>query len=131
VERHGDAERDIIGALDPQFAGYDFDIANATATAAANPVDQALRIALPRLKAVTVADFKWTPRDGGREPVPCPLGEGVVDFEKLAATLAKANFLGPISLHVDYQPSDEVSAIQRDLEFLRKRIATAYASSAA
>ena len=130
-----DADRDIIGALDPRFAGYDFDIANATVTAPATPSREgaweALRIALPRLKAVTVADFKWAQKDGAREPVPCPLGEGVVDFERLAAALAKANFLGPISLHVDYQPTDDVSAIQRNLEFLKKKIAAAYSGGTA
>ncbi len=121
----------IMRGIDPQAAGYDFDIANATAAAGPDGAMVALRVALPRLKAVTAADVQWVRSGGAWKAAPCPLGEGMVDFEKFAAALAKANFQGPISLHVDYQPADEVSAIQQDLEFLKKKVGAAYLSGAA
>ena len=120
----------ILRGIDPQFAGYDFDIANATAAAGPDGAMVALRLALPRLKAATAADFKWVRSGSDWNTAPCPLGEGMVDFEKFASGLAKANFQGPISLHVDYRPADEVSAIERDLEFLKKKIAAAYMTAA-
>jgi sugar phosphate isomerase/epimerase len=120
----------MIQGMDPRSVGFDFDIAGATATAAAAGIPDgawsALGMALPRLKAVTAADLKWVTSGGDRKLAPCALGEGVVDFGRLAAALAKANFQGPISLHVDYEPAGDVSAIQRDLEFLRKIIDAAY-----
>jgi hypothetical protein len=34
--------------------------------------------------------------------------------------------VGPISISMTYQPKDEINAIRRDLEFVRKHIAAAY-----
>jgi sugar phosphate isomerase/epimerase len=87
----------------------------------------ALRLALPRLKMVTAADFYWAKAEGGGwKMTPCPLGEGMVDWPRFCAILARANFQGPISIHLDYHPASDVAALQRDLEFLKKQIAAAY-----
>jgi sugar phosphate isomerase/epimerase len=81
----------VIRPLDPQWVGYDFDVAYATMEGRAAGFEGPLAIALPRLKMVTVRDFKWDqPAGGARTAKPCPLGEGVVDFGKFFAALAKA-----------------------------------------
>ena len=90
---------------------------------------------------VSLRDFQWAPGgdggDGGnggngaRKMTPCPLGEGVVDWPQFFTALARAGFAGPISLQVDYQPKDELSAIRRDLDFVRKQVAAAYAPAPA
>lgn len=117
----------MIRGLD-QHAGYDFDIANATTEGGAGGWLLALRLALPRLKMVTVADFQWSKQADGRwKPVPCPLGEGMVDWPQFLGALASAGFRGPVSLRVDYEPGAMVAAIRSDLEFLKKQIASAYA----
>jgi sugar phosphate isomerase/epimerase len=117
----------ILGGLDPQAVGYDFDIGAAKAEGAEEAWSVALRLALPRLKMVTAADFYWAKADGGAwKLTPCPLGEGMVDWPRFCAVLARANFQGPISLHVDYHPADDVAAIEHDLEFLKKQVAAAY-----
>jgi L-ribulose-5-phosphate 3-epimerase len=109
----------VIRPLDPQWVGYDFDIGYATREGGAAGIEGPLAIALPRLKMVTLRDFK-------SEGKPCPLGEGTVDFTKFFAALSKARFTGPVTLPVDHSPTGEVEAIKHDLAFVRKQIAAAY-----
>jgi sugar phosphate isomerase/epimerase len=120
----------VISGMDPRAVGYDFDIAAAVAEGGDEGWSVALRLALPRIKMVTAADFYWAKMDGGGwRMTPCPLGEGMVDWPRFCATLARANFQGPISLHLDYHPASDVSAIERDLAFLKKQIAAAYSKT--
>jgi sugar phosphate isomerase/epimerase len=117
----------LIRGMDPQAIGYDFDIAAAVAEGGEGAWFTALKLALPRIKMVTASDFYWAKAgDGGWKRAPCPLGQGMVDWPRFCATLARANFQGPISLHMDYHPPSDVAALQADLEFLKKQIAAAY-----
>ncbi|HUP03238.1 MAG TPA: TIM barrel protein [Bryobacteraceae bacterium] len=118
----------VIRAFDPQAVGYDFDIGAATAQAAAGGWFAALRLALPRIKMVTASDFYWEKAGGAWKVTACPLGEGMVDWPRFFGTLAGARFLGPVSLHMDYHPANDVAAIQKDLAFLKKQIPAAYAA---
>jgi sugar phosphate isomerase/epimerase len=107
--------------------GFDFDIGYATAMSDPAGGLAALQIALPRLKAATVRDVAWT-KDavGAKKLTQCPLGEGTVDWPKFFGALAKANYAGPITLQVEYEPKDELAAIRKDLAFLKKQRAAAY-----
>jgi len=117
----------VIRPLDPHWVGIDFDVAGAIREGGAAGFEGPLALALPRLKMVTLRDFKWEGPEGGpRTAKPCPLGEGVVEFPKLFAALAKARFAGPMTLPVDHSPTGEVDAIKQDLAFVRKQIAAAY-----
>jgi sugar phosphate isomerase/epimerase len=117
----------LLRGMDPLAIGYDFDIAAAVAEGGEGAWFTALKLALPRIKMVTAADFYWAKADaGGWKRTPCPLGQGMVDWPRFCTTLARANFQGPISLHMDYHPASDVPALQRDLEFLKKEIAAAY-----
>jgi len=119
----------IIRGTDPQWVGYDFDPGSATAAGGEDGWWVALRLALPRLKMVTLNDFNWTKDTGGAwKATPCPLGEGMVDWTKFFAALARAKFTGPLSLEVAYRPVKELEAIRRDLGFVRKQVAAAYPS---
>src|ERR1017187_5084189 len=120
----------VIRPIDPHLVGYCFDAGYATAQGGPNGFAAALELALPRLKMVAVREFKWD-REGGGVPriVPCPLGEGVVDWPKFFAALAKARFAGPLTLHIDYQPKAKTAAIRKDLAFLRQQIDAAYSSA--
>jgi len=114
----------LIRGMDARSVGYGFDPAHA-AMAGADEV--ALRMALPRIRMVSVRDFTWSKEaDGRMKAAPCPLGEGVVDWPKFFASLARVKFNGPVSIHIDYQPKDELAAFGRDLDFVRKQIAAAY-----
>jgi sugar phosphate isomerase/epimerase len=117
----------IIRGLDPQSVGYAFDPGSAAAAGGVDGGWLALRLALPRLKMATLNDFNWTKDTGGAwKAVPCPLGEGMVDWSRFFATLARAKFTGPLSIEMGYRPAKEVEAIGRDLEFVRKQVAAAY-----
>jgi len=108
------AAQALIGDLDPQWVGWDFD----TALAA----DASLAVALPRLRMMVL-------RDVGREKdqvTPCPLGEGIVDWQALFTGLAKSRFSGPLTLQIDYRSPDRLQAIRNDLAFARKLLNAAY-----
>jgi len=117
----------LIRGLDARTVGYDFDIGNAVEEGGVGGWALMLRLALPRIKMVTARDFIWSKdANGAWKPSPCPLGEGMVDWKKLFAALARVRFVGPISLPVDHQPKDELAAIRHDIDFIRKHVATAY-----
>jgi sugar phosphate isomerase/epimerase len=108
------AAQALIGDLDPQWVGWDFDTALA--------VDGSLPAALPRLRMMVLRDIR---REKG-QVMSCPLGEGIVDFPALFTTLAKARFSGPLTLQLDYRPPDRLQAIRSDLAFARKQLNAAY-----
>jgi sugar phosphate isomerase/epimerase len=119
----------IIRGMDPQSVGYDFDPGSAAAAGGVDGWWVALRLALPRLKMATLNDFTWTKDAGGAwKATPCPLGEGMVDWSRFFAALARAKFTGPLSIEMGYRPAKELEAIRRDLEFVRKQVAAAYGS---
>jgi len=120
--------REILAGLDPRWAGYYFDPCHATAEGGVGGCAIALRLALPRLKMVAVKDFVWEKSGGKWRPRPCPLGEGMVDWPRFFALLAGGRFTGPISLHVEYEPIGEPTTIARDLAWLKKHLAAAYAT---
>ncbi|HYW46563.1 MAG TPA: TIM barrel protein [Bryobacteraceae bacterium] len=117
----------VVRGIDPATVGYDYDVGYATAEGGVGGWSIALRLARPRLKMVTVRDFVWSKdASGAWKPAPCPLGEGMVNFPRFFAALAQAKFVGPISIPLDYQPKDEIGAIRRDVEFIRKQVKASY-----
>ncbi len=113
----------LLSGLEVRWVGYCFDPAHAAAT---GDWQAALRSAMPRLKMVVAQDFTWEGTGTGRSMKMCPLGQGMVDWRVFFGELAAARFTGPVSLRLDYNPRDEVSAIERDLAFLKKQVAAAY-----
>jgi len=116
-----------IRGVNQRLIGYDFDIGYATAHGGAAGADAALRMALPRLKMATARDCFWSKMaDGGWKLTECPLGEGMVDWPRFFAALARVRFTGPILLAVDYGVTDELGPIRKDLEFLKKQRAAVF-----
>ena len=117
----------MIRGVNPRVIGYDFDIGYATAHGGVAGADAALRMVLPRLKMTTARDCFWSKApEGGWKLTECPLGEGMVDWPRFFAALARAHFTGPILLAVDYGTTDELAPMRKDLEFLTKQRAAAY-----
>jgi L-ribulose-5-phosphate 3-epimerase len=108
------AAQALIGDMDPQWVGWDFDTALA--------VDGSLAAALPRLRMIVLRDI----RREKEQVTPCPLGQGIVVWPALFTALAKARFSGPLTLQMDYQPQDRLQAIKNDLAFARKMLNAAY-----
>jgi sugar phosphate isomerase/epimerase len=129
-ENVGEAVWDVnmmIRGTDVRTVGYDFDIGSATAEGGLGGWSIALRLALPRLKMVTARDFTWSKDATGIwKMTPCPLGEGMVQWPRFFAMLARARFAGPVSIQMDYQPKDELAAIRHDVDFVRKQVNAAY-----
>jgi sugar phosphate isomerase/epimerase len=112
--------------MDPRSVGFDFDPGYAAQGTGPGASSIPLRLALSRIKMVTLRDFNWSKDSGAWKAVPCALGEGVVNFQELFAALARMRFVGPISIQQDYQPRNELSALRRDIDFAIKQRAAAY-----
>ena len=103
--------------------GIAFDIRHATVEAGLSwPV--LFNVASPHLGAVYVKDFVWE----GKKPENVPLGTGRVD-KSFFTQLRKADFAGPISLHVEYLPeagvAENLAAMKNDLATLKSWLAEA------
>jgi len=97
------------------------------AVAAAFGIYQALRLALPRLKAISLQDFYWKKDADTWKMQKCPLGQGMVDWQKFFSMVSAAKFTGPLSIHVEYGPQDALGAMTKDLEFARAQVQKAWA----
>lgn len=122
------AYRDLLQDVDPKWAGYYFDPGHATIEGGLYVWRISLELVSPRLKMVAMKDAHWEKSNGKWRPKWVPLGEGMVDWPEVYRSFAKAGFNGPISLHVEYNPKDELDAIAHDLAFMKKQVAAAYAS---
>jgi sugar phosphate isomerase/epimerase len=116
----------IINDMDPQWLGYYFDPSQATAEGGVAGWQIALNLALPRLKAVAVQDFAWTKAGNAWKMQMCPLGEGMVDWQSFFRMLSAAHYTGPVSIHQEYKPQDELGAMAKDVEFVRNQIKQAW-----
>ena len=118
--------RAIIADSDANWIGYYFDPCHATAEGGSGGWQIALRLAMPRLKMVALKDFYWEKKDGKWRMKICPLGEGMVDLPKFFSALARERFTGPLSVHIEYDPSDVIAATGRDVALVKKLIGSAY-----
>lgn len=116
----------VIRDFDPGRLGYCFDPSQALAPDDPGAWEPALRLALPRLKAIALQDAIWTKSGGAPRLQPCPLGEGMVDWPRFFRILAEAKFTGPATIHLEYSAKDELSAMKKDLDFARRQIAESY-----
>jgi L-ribulose-5-phosphate 3-epimerase len=124
--------QEIVGTIDPRLVGYYFDPAEAAAEGGAGGWQAALRLALPRLKALSLQDFFWKKEGDGAESwkmQKCPLGQGMVDWDTFFSMVATARFTGPISIHMEYAPQDALGSMAKDLEFARTHLRKAFTAA--
>jgi L-ribulose-5-phosphate 3-epimerase len=125
----GGALWDIAPAMDrtdARWAGYYFDPRHAVAEGGGGAWKAASRLVAPRLKMLAVKDCLWMKSAKGWQIDNCPLGDGLVDWSFVAATLRDARFTGPISLHLEYElpkgTQNTLTAASRDLAYLRRAL---------
>ncbi len=111
---------ELLTGIDPKQIGVAFDIRHATVEGGlAWPLHY--RRIQPHLGAIYVKDFLWDL--DRRRPRNVPLGTGLVD-SAFFRQLAKSNYGGLLSLHVEYLPKGGVeqnlAAIKTDLASLRR-----------
>ena len=125
----------VIDTLDPKVVGYYFDPRHAVVEGGDAGWRAAFNLVAPRLFMVALKDFLWEKTPKGWRVVNVPLGEGMVDWPRFFGMLAKANFHGPISLHLEYdipgatpeaEEENTIAATARDLAFMKKHILEAY-----
>lgn len=125
----------VIDRLDPKWAGYYFDVRHAVVEGGSGGWKIATNLVAPRLKMIAVKDFYWEKTAKGWRIINCQLGEGMVDWRQYFKLLRQANFHGPVSLHLEYEipgttaaakEENTIAAAQRDLQFLKARLAEAY-----
>lgn len=107
----------VIRSHAPEELGCVYDLRHATVEAGES-WPTLYEVIKPHVIAYSVKDFVW----GDRESRHAPLGEGRVD-RQFYARLAKSQFDGPVSLHVEYLPGEpaeaQLAAMKRDLATLR------------
>jgi L-ribulose-5-phosphate 3-epimerase len=121
--------REVIEPLSPEAIGYYFDPAHATIEGGLGGWKISQNLVSKRLKMVALKDFYWAKNNKGAWDVRwCPMGQGMVDWSKVFANFAAIGFKGPLTLHVEYEPADELAAIANDVAFVKKQIRSAYGS---
>jgi L-ribulose-5-phosphate 3-epimerase len=108
---------EVVSGFDPKWASLYFDPIHAR-----EQWESELKRHLPRLRAVALKDFQIA--NGVAKP--CPLGLGIVDWSKFFGILAAAKYYGPVSIHMNYHPKDEIASLSKDCAFAHKQINLAY-----
>ena len=128
----------FIERLDAATVGYYFDVRHAVVEGGDGGWRTALDLVSPRLSMISLKDFFWEKSGGSWRQQDCPIGEGMVDWKRYFAMLAKAGFHGPVSLHIEYdiagdtpaaQEKHTLAAAERDFAFVKARIAEAYSGA--
>ena len=91
----------IMDKLDPKWAGYYYDLENATIEGTSGGWKVAAILTMPRLKIVGAKDFYWeNTKDRGWDETGCPMGKGICRYQEYLKMLAAANYHGPVSVHM-------------------------------
>ena len=93
----------VIDSLDPKWAGYYFDVRHAVVEGGDGGWRTAFNLAAKRMPMIALKDFYWEKAAAGWRITNCPMGEGMINWKAYFALLAKANFHGPVSLHLEYE----------------------------
>lgn len=129
----------IIDALDPKAIGYYFDPRHAVVEGGSAGWRSAFNVVVPRLAMIALKDFVWEKSAAGWRIQNVPMGQGMVNWKLFFSMLAKTDFRGPMSLHVEYnvagatpQAVDDnmLTAVAQDMAFIKKHLAEAYAAPA-
>lgn len=125
----------FVDALPRESAGYYYDVRHAVVEGGDAGWRTAFDIAAPRLAMIALKDFYWEKAADKWRIHDCPMGEGMVNWKAYFGMLAKANFHGPVSLHLEYDipgktpeetEQNTLAAAARDLAFIKARLAEAY-----
>lgn len=130
----------LLDAVDsPAVCSY-FDPAHATLEGANFGWKIGFHRLKPRIGMLAVKDFEWVKQGGQWRTRWCPLGEGIVRWPEVCDMLAKTDFSGPISVHIEYGIEGNtrverfdncLAAAKRDLECIRRELQRAYGAARA
>jgi sugar phosphate isomerase/epimerase len=124
---------EVLQGIPDTWVGAYFDPAHATIEGGDAGWKIGMNLLLSRITMVAVKDFRWLRIPGKRhsEAEFGPLGVGEVRWDEFFAFLKKANFSGPVSLHVEFTAAKDNSRAERerlrrlvghDFNFLRQAL---------
>jgi len=114
---------EMIRDLDPRWTGFYYDAGHATVEGGLGGHEITLRLALPRLKMVALKDFYWQQEGAQWKTIWCPIGNGAVDWRAFFGAIQKADFHGPVSLHMEYPTDNAIASIRHDIEYVKRQLA--------
>ena len=93
----------ILKDLDTNRVSVNLDLCHATIEGGVGGWWRSAQLVTPITRGIAVKDFKWGQNaKGAWVPVKCPLGEGMVNFQKFFPLLKASNFSGPVQMHFEY-----------------------------
>jgi sugar phosphate isomerase/epimerase len=93
----------ILKDFKPDEVGVNYDVGHATVEGGLGGWLHDTRLILPYTRGIAIKDFKWgISAKGHWEPMWCPLGEGMVDYNRYLPMVKAAGFRGPVQLHFEY-----------------------------
>lgn len=90
---------EMIKDADNEFMGAQYDIRHAMVEGSQS-WENGLRLIQPRIKALTVKDFKWN--NGKENVVDVPLGDGIINFKQYFKLIKQYKVHVPVTLHIEY-----------------------------
>lgn len=96
----------MLKDLDHPDFGLQFDIRHAVVEGGRSwPVS--LQLVAPFINTLVIKDFHWGKIDGKWELINVPVGAGMVDFNRYFKMLDALGIGGPISMHFEYEITDQ------------------------
>ena len=118
---------------DPAQVSFNYDIGHATVEGGLGGWVHSARLAAPFTRGVALKDFRWEKGPKGWRVQWCPIGEGMVPFDKYFPMMKASGFRGPLQVHYEYdlggadkgltkitiEPKQVFAAMRKDLVALK------------
>jgi len=92
---------ELIKNADKEYMGVQYDIRHAMVEGAQS-WENGLKLVQPRIKVISLKDYRWEKKDGKWMVEDVPMGEGMVDFISYFKLLKKYGINVPVSMHIEY-----------------------------
>lgn len=123
----------LLNGIDPGHIGIQYDLRHAVVEGYRS-WETGFHVIKDKITTLDIKDFRWNNSSGKDVPVTVPLGEGNVDFSKIASSDAFKSSAVPKILHVEHNlggaehgrkepalPAGEIlSAIRKDINYFRQ-----------
>jgi L-ribulose-5-phosphate 3-epimerase len=124
----------LLDGIDPGHIGIQYDLRHAVVEGYRS-WETGFHVVKDKITTLDIKDFRWEDSSGKDLPVTVPLGEGNVDFSKIASSDAFKSPDVPKILHVEHNlggaehgrkepslsPSKILSAIRKDINYFREK----------
>ena len=92
---------ELIKDADKEHIGVQYDIRHAVLEGAES-WQKGFKMMAPRIKNISLKDFRWQQKNGKWMVEDVPIGQGMIDFASYFKMLKQAGISVPVSMHVEY-----------------------------